>query len=152
MKIEAMKIYLDVCCLNRPFDDQTQTRIHLEAEAVLSIIQSVETAEWEWISSEAIAYEIHRTPNEERQERLWSLESRSTERLQLTDSILQQAQQLQHLGFTAYDALHLTFAASAAVDVFLTTDDKLLKRAQQYREEIKIPAANPLSWLQEVMI
>lgn len=43
MKIEAMKIYLNVCCLNRPFDDQTQTRIHLEAEAVLSIIQSVET-------------------------------------------------------------------------------------------------------------
>jgi hypothetical protein len=26
------RIYLDVCCLNRPFDDQTQARIHLEAE------------------------------------------------------------------------------------------------------------------------
>jgi hypothetical protein len=24
-------IYLDVCCLNRPFDDQTQQRIRLEA-------------------------------------------------------------------------------------------------------------------------
>ena len=30
-----MKIYLDVCCLNRPFDDQTQDRIHLESEAVV---------------------------------------------------------------------------------------------------------------------
>lgn len=146
-----MKIYLDVCCLNRPFDDQTQTRIHLEAEAVLSIIQSVEDNEWQWISSEAVAYEINRTPNEERQERLWSLESRSTERLPLTDAILQEAEQLQHLGFTTYDALHLTFAASAEVDVFLTTDDKLLKRAQRYQVEIKIPVANPLSWLQEVM-
>ena len=28
-------IYLDVCCLNRPFDDQTQERIRLESEAVL---------------------------------------------------------------------------------------------------------------------
>lgn len=30
--MEAL-IYLDVCCLNRPFDDQTQERIFLEAEA-----------------------------------------------------------------------------------------------------------------------
>ncbi|MEZ4512185.1 MAG: PIN domain-containing protein [Chloroflexota bacterium] len=152
MKVKVMKIYLAVCCLNRPFDNQTQTRIHLEAEAILSIIQSVDDGEWEWISSEAVAYEINRTPNEERQERLWSLESRSTKRLQLTDSILQQARQLQRLGFTSYDALHLTFATAAEVDVFLTTDDKLLKRAQGYRKEIKIPVANPLSWLQEVMI
>ncbi len=147
-----MKIYLDVCCLNRPFDDQSQTRIDLEAEAVLSIIQSVEDNEWEWISSDAVAYEISKTPNEERQERLWALESRSTERVKLIDSILQEAEQLRHLGFTSYDALHLTFAASADVDVFLTTDDKLLKRAQRYRKEIKISVANPLSWLQEVMI
>jgi predicted nucleic acid-binding protein len=146
-----MKIYLDVCCLNRPFDDQTQTRIHLEAEAVLAIIQSVEDNEWQWISSDAVAYEISRAPNEERQERLWSLQSRSTERLELTNSILQQAAQLQHLGFTTYDALHLAFAEFAEVDVFLTTDDKLLKRAQSFREEIKISVVNPLSWLQEVM-
>lgn len=31
-------IYLDVCCLNSPFDDQTQERIHLEAEAVMLIL------------------------------------------------------------------------------------------------------------------
>lgn len=80
------------------------------------------------------------------------MESRSTERLELSDSILQQAEQLQQLGFTTYDALHLTFAEFADVDVFLTTDDKLLRRAQRLREEIKIPVANPLTWLQEVMI
>jgi predicted nucleic acid-binding protein len=146
-----MKIYLDVCCLNRPFDDQTQTRIHLEAEAVLAIIQAVEDNEWQWISSDAVAYEISKAPNEERQERLWSLESRSTERLELTDFILQQAARLQYLGFTTYDALHLTFAEFADVDVFLTTDDRMLTRAQSYPEEIKISVANPLSWLQEVI-
>lgn len=37
-----MRIYLDVCCLNRPFDDQTQDRIHLEAEAVLTILKYIE--------------------------------------------------------------------------------------------------------------
>jgi predicted nucleic acid-binding protein len=146
-----MKIYLDVCCLNRPFDDQTQVRIHLEAEAILSIIQSAEDNEWQWISSDAVAYEISKAPNEERQERLWALELRATKRLDLTDAILRQASHHLQLGFKTYDALHLAFAESANVDVLLTTDDKLLKRAQMHQKELQITVANPLSWLQEVM-
>jgi len=38
-------VYLDVCCLNRPFDDQTQDRIHLESEAVLLILKHIENEE-----------------------------------------------------------------------------------------------------------
>jgi len=146
-----MKIYFDVCCLNRPFDDQTHDRIHLEAEAVLAIIRRVEESSWQWISSDAVAYEISNTPNEERQERLWSLESRATDSIDLTDTILQHAEAIQTLRFTSYVALHLAFASSVNADVFLSTDDKLLKRAKRYPEEIKIMAANPLAWLQEVM-
>ena len=32
-----MKIYLDNCCYNRPFDDQTALKVHLEAIAKLAI-------------------------------------------------------------------------------------------------------------------
>ncbi len=146
-----MNIYLDVCCLNRPFDDQTQDRIHLEAEAVLAIIRRVENGSWQWVSSDAVAYEISNTPNEERRERLCSLESLATESIELTDTILQHAEAIQSLGFTSYDALHLAFASSVSVDAFLSTDDKLLKRAKRCPEEIKITVVNPLAWLQEVM-
>ena len=38
MNTPMMAIYLDTCCLNRPFDDQTQDRIRLEAEAVILIL------------------------------------------------------------------------------------------------------------------
>jgi hypothetical protein len=31
------KIYLDVCCLNRPFDDLRQDRVQFESDAVLGI-------------------------------------------------------------------------------------------------------------------
>jgi hypothetical protein len=41
------KVYLDVCCLNRPFDDQQQDRVHLEAEAVLLILKRCEAGEWQ---------------------------------------------------------------------------------------------------------
>ena len=35
-----MRVYLDICCLKRPFDDQSQPRIHLEAEAVLALLDA----------------------------------------------------------------------------------------------------------------
>ena len=41
------RIYLDVCCLNRPFDDQRQDHIRLEAEAVLLILGRCEAREWQ---------------------------------------------------------------------------------------------------------
>jgi hypothetical protein len=50
-------IYLDVCCLNRPFDDQTQERIRLEAEAVLHILAIVQYHEQE-ISIELVIEKI----------------------------------------------------------------------------------------------
>jgi hypothetical protein len=34
-------IYLDLCCVNRPFDDQHQARVRLEAEAVLGRCRGV---------------------------------------------------------------------------------------------------------------
>jgi hypothetical protein len=40
---------LDACCLNRPFDDQTQDRIHLESEAVILILHHVRSANLEMI-------------------------------------------------------------------------------------------------------
>ena len=44
-----MKVYLDACCLNRPFDDQTQPRVRLEAEAISLILEKLHQAEWEWV-------------------------------------------------------------------------------------------------------
>ncbi|MBJ6608994.1 MAG: PIN domain-containing protein [Candidatus Thiothrix moscowensis] len=146
-----MKVYLDVCCLNRPFDDQSQDRIHLEAEAVLAIIRQVEQGHWQWVSSDVVAYEINNTPSDERKERLWSLEISSTERQELTDAAFLESQALQQLGFSTYDALHLALAGTAGVDAFLSTDDKLLKKARQYAGQLKVKAANPLAWLQEVI-
>jgi len=36
-----MKIYLDACCLNRPFDDQSQARIRVESEIIIFILSRI---------------------------------------------------------------------------------------------------------------
>ena len=55
-----MKLFLDACCLNRPFDDQTQSRIRLETEAILLILESIEDSKHELISSFSLEQEISR--------------------------------------------------------------------------------------------
>jgi len=52
-----MRIYTDVCCLNRPFDDQSQDRIRIESEAILAILNRC-LLDWVLLGSEAIDYEI----------------------------------------------------------------------------------------------
>ena len=37
IRTKAMRIYMDVCCFNRPYDDETQDRIRFEAEAVMGL-------------------------------------------------------------------------------------------------------------------
>src|SRR5438067_1863407 len=64
-----MRIYLDVCCLNRPYDDQTQDRIRLEGEAIESIFRCFDRGEHEWVSSVVVEDEVSLDPNPERRGR-----------------------------------------------------------------------------------
>jgi len=58
--------------------------------------------------------------------------------------------ELEALGFGAYDALHLACAEQADVDVFLTTDDRLLRLSRECSGMLNVKVDNPLSWLKEV--
>ena len=60
----AKRVYFDSCCLNRPFDDQSQARIRLETEAVIHLLRGVEGAKIIWINSDAIVYEVLKCPDE----------------------------------------------------------------------------------------
>lgn len=142
-----MKIYLDVCCLNRPFDNQEQERIRLEAEAVLLILARLETGRWQWFSSEVVLDEILQTQDENRQKRLLDLNSKAYNSLIITDSDYERAVELTKLGFDDMDSLHLACAESGNIDVLLTTDDKLMRRAKQLEEPLNILVDNPLNWL-----
>lgn len=145
-----MKIYLDVCCLNRPFDDQTQDRIHLESEAVVLILRHVRSGNWEWISSEAVDYEIGQTPNVERRRRVESLVRYADHTVLIEGALVKRASELETIGFGAYDAFHLACAERADADVFLTTDDKLLRLSREHSCTLKVKVENPLIWLNEV--
>lgn len=146
-----MKIYLDVCCLNRPFDDQTQDRIHLETEAILTILKYVENGKLELLNSDAIIYEINKIPDSERKVKVKLVVSIASTYIEISKEILTRAKQIQKLGIKSYDALHIACAENGRADIFLTTDDKLLKKMQRYSEKLKVKSCNPLDWIKEVI-
>jgi predicted nucleic acid-binding protein len=146
-----MRVYLDVCCLNRPFDDQTQDRIRLEAEAVVLILRHLESKDWEWIGSEVLDLEIVQTPDMERQNRVRLLTAHVHEIIHVESDEMIRAQELEKLGFHTIDALHLACAERGGADVFLTTDDRLLRLAVRVSEHLRIQVANPLAWLAKVV-
>ena len=145
------RIYLDVCCLNRPFDDQRQDRIRLEAEAVLLILGRCEAGVWQWLSSAVVEEEVNNTPSSERRSRVRNMLSGAHSTIALTATAVTRAQALKAMGFRTYDALHLACAEQATVDVFLTTDDRMLRIVTRHTAQLQVHVANPLDWLLEVI-
>jgi len=147
--VKAMRIYLDACCINRPFDDHRQDRVRLEAEAVLLILSHCEAGEWEWIGSEVLDYEIEQTPDQTRRRRALAAVSRVHGRIPVDNAVRERAKELHEHGFQPLDAFHLACAEKGDADVFLTTDDQILRVASRLGEELRIHVCNPLMWLNE---
>jgi len=144
-------IYLDVCCLNRPFDDQSQDRIRLESEAVILILEHCYRGEWHWLSSQFVQLEVSKSPNQVRRERVQRIVEFAHTLIEANAKIIERGKQLEELGFTTYDALHVACAESAEADVLLTTDDRFVRRSKRHRKELRIRVENPLTWLREVL-
>ena len=125
-----MKIYLDVCCLNRPFDDQTQDRIRLETETIYTIFKFIERGQFALLNSDIILYEVGKIPYLKRKNSIKRILSRAQYYIELNDDILKRGNEIQKLGLKSYDVLHIASAEYGQAAVFLTTDDKLLKIIQ----------------------
>src|SRR5439155_14328464 len=63
---EAVRIYLDMCCLKRPFDDQLATRVQVETQAVEAILILCRDGRHELIASAALRFENGKNPNADR--------------------------------------------------------------------------------------
>jgi predicted nucleic acid-binding protein len=146
-----VNIYLDVCCLSRPFDDHSHDRVRIESEAVLTIMQrSRQERRWRLVGSEAVAVEISKIPDDDKKQKVSILSSMLQPVIAVTDAVEKRACALESFGFKPYDALHIACAEHAKADVLLTTDDHLLRTAIKTRA-LKVRLENPVVWLMEAI-
>ena len=116
-----MKVYLDACCLSRLTDDQSQTRIREEAEAVEHILALVRVGTVDRISSEALEDEVRRAPTLKRRLEAETLLTLASTTAEVDGAIAQRARDLAAFGYGLFDALHLAAAESAGAEVLLST-------------------------------
>ncbi len=126
-----MRIYLDLCCFNRPYDDQMQARIRLETEAKVLIQQKIEAAECELIWSAALDFECTNNPFDERRHAIMQWRRLAVCMVMSNAEVTVKAHQLVEQGLGVYDAFHAASAIAGKADVFVTTDDRLLKRLRK---------------------
>ena len=145
-----MKIYLDNCCYNRPFDDQTQERIHLESEAILTILKRGEIGVYQIIGSDILRLEIERMSDGVKKQRVKELYQVASMSISYSEEIKDRAAEIVSTSkIRNFDSLHIASAEVAGVDVLITTDDKLEKMAAKLNLKIKV--VNPLKFAWEVL-
>lgn len=144
-----IKIYLDTSVYNRPFDDQSQARIRLEAEAFLSILEKTMTGEVSIVSSSVLAYENSMSPFPERKERVSGYVALASQTVKMSDAIRKRAIVFEQAGFDSLDAMHLACASFGGAEYFITCDDNIIKKAKKDRKSVSLSVCSPLEFLIE---
>jgi predicted nucleic acid-binding protein len=143
-----MRLYIDLSCFNRPFDDQRQRRIRLETEAIFRvltrIIEGKDSLLWSWVMS----FENDKHPNPERRDEIAVWESRSERSIGLSNLIEKRARRIAKSGISSLDALHLASAEKGGANVILTCDDVLLRRSKRLTLALRV--LNPVAYFNEV--
>jgi len=143
-----MRLYIDLSCFNRPFDDQGQERIRQETEAVLQVLTRImegrDTLIWSWV----MAFENDHHPRPDRRDEIAVWEARSERSIAVTDTLQERAREIAQHGIPALDAAHLAAAENGGADILLTCDDIMIRRSGRLGLALRV--LNPVAYLQEV--
>lgn len=135
---KLIKVYLDNCCYNRPYDDQGQLRISLETQAKLRIQEKIRKHELTLVCSYVLNYENGRNPYENRRAAIGAfIKENYSEYIDIdrADEVKAIANKIIATGVKIADAYHTACAILAGGDYMITTDDRLLKYES---DEIKV--------------
>ncbi len=140
-----MRIYLDNCCFNRPFDDQKKLKIYLESEAKLFVQQQILDRKYELVWSYILDYENGQNPFDVRKQTVSEWKDIASVNVMENEDVISFAEKLTVQGTKAKDSLHISCAVYAGCKYFLTTDKKL------FNIDIKeIEIVSPIDFLNEM--
>lgn len=145
-KKRHMRVYLDNCCYNRPFDIQTQTAIKIESDAKLLIQGLMRTGVLEYAWSFMLRMEVSRNPDYQRKKAIQNWANGAAIDIPPSVAIRLRASDLMRYGIKSADAIHLACAEQAECDWFFTVDRGILKKLKRLGE---MRVANPVEFVLE---
>jgi len=126
--METLKLYLDNCCFNRPYDEQVNLIIQMETEAKLNIQDAIKAGEFLLLWSFVLDYENAANPFLDVRNRIIEWKYLAIADCDLSEDITNKSRELMKLGLRQMDASHLACAIYLGADYFLTTDKKILNK------------------------
>jgi predicted nucleic acid-binding protein len=136
------KIYLDVCSLCRPFDDQNFARIRLETDAINLILSKIRQKSYLLMKSPVHIKEIESISDDfERVEIIKLLDIYGEKLKYNSQKIKERTEELFSKNFGIADAAHVVFSEFYESS-FISCDDKLLKKCKKYISRIE--CINPI--------
>jgi len=145
-----MKLYLDVCCLSRIFDDQSQDKIRMETEAITGILKRcIAPNDWILVGSDIILLEASKNKDNTKRQKILHLHEGAIIKTTYNTKIKLRAEQLRTCGIKLFDSLHMASAEYAQVDALLTTDKQFINSSA--RSDSLLRVVNPLNFYMEVL-
>lgn len=142
-----IKVYLDNCCYNRPFDDQSQLKINMETMAKLSIQQDIRDNNIDLVTSYILVAENSANRFDSKRNDIQRFIDTYTHTYVSEDSsakVKGLAEDIMNTGVKLMDACHVACAIIAGCDYFISTDKRLLKY-----KTTDIKMVNPIDYIME---
>jgi predicted nucleic acid-binding protein len=141
-----VKIYLDNCTYNRPFDSKNQLSTCMEAEAKLRIQKKIRNGIYELVWSYMNEYENNSNPYNEKRESIGIWKYIASYKCLPSEKILEKGKQIQQNVIRLKDSLNLACAIESGCQYFITTDKALLKKKKLFSE---IEIVNPIDFIRQ---
>ncbi|MBR6080158.1 MAG: hypothetical protein IKP60_08385 [Treponema sp.] len=125
-----MKIYLDNCCYNRPYDDQSYLSISLETQAKLLVQSLIKQKRLELASSFILDYENSCNPYTDRKTAVKNfLDDNVSDYIggEKSEEVIARAEKVMATGVKMKDSCHIVCAEMMKCDYLLSTDKRMLK-------------------------
>ena len=145
-----MRIYLDNCSYNRPYDNQSQMRIYLETQAKLYIQELIKQKKLKLVTSYVLDYENSRNRSSQKRMAIEKfMEDYATFYVSNRNEnrIKEYVTTIMETGVKEKDAYHVACAILAECEYFITTDDRLLKY-----QSVNITLVTPGEFIREVEV
>jgi predicted nucleic acid-binding protein len=144
-----MKVYLDLCVYNRPFDDQGQPRILVETVEFMFLLEKAINKEMTIINSFVLEYENSKSPLIDRRDKIEDFLKIASEYVRYSERLENRAEEIEKRGFMAMDALHIACAEAAKSDFFITCDDLLLRKGEANKDKLKVRIVGLMEFFSE---
>ncbi len=139
--MKKLKLYLDNCCFNRPYDEVIDQIMSLEIESKLYVQDQIKNEYIDLVWS----FIFNKNPYNDIKDSISMWKNIAVEFIPPDNSIRESANILvEKYRFGAKDALHICCAIKTGCDYLLTTDKKMIKKGIILKD---IAIVNPIHFI-----